>query len=141
MLCFQSQKKKTNKQTKKKITIRPQKKKKKKNHEKYPFLKERKKPLFYGRMDLSSRVGRSGQFCFFLVAKKALLKKTIKFPKSPTFFGERFWKKIFSYFQNFLAKFSLTLTKNGCFYIVLTKNEKKKKKKDTKMEYLSRSRP
>ena len=84
-------------------------------------------------------VGRSGHyfffyiFFFFLVAKMTPLKNN----KSLMFFEEKFWKKIFSYFQKFLSKFSLTLTKNDWVYIVLANY----KKKSTKMENLGQLRP
>ena len=62
--------------------------------------------------------------------------KTIKFPKSLTFCGEKFWENIFSCFQKILAKFSLTLTKNDWFYIVLGNYQKKKKRKIPKWKIL-----
>ena len=40
-------------------------------------------------------------------------------PNNLTFLWEIIGKMIFSYFQEFLSKISLTRTKNGWFYIVL----------------------
>ena len=64
----------------------------------------------------------------------------IKIPKSLMLFWRKILEKNASYFHNFLAKFSLTLTKNGWFYIVLA-NLNKKKKNPTKMENLGRLHP
>ena len=77
------------------------------------------------------QVGSVGQdilfkiFFFFLVAKMTPLKKTTKFPQSLSFFGEKNWKKIFSYFQKKFRQIS----NNGWFNIVLANYKKKNKKK------------
>ena len=80
----------------------------------------KKEILFYGQTDLSSRVGWLGHFLkcfsFFLVTKMIPL-KTLKISQNIWWFffflRKNFVKKIFSYFEKFLAKFSLTLTKNS----------------------------
>ena len=61
---------------------------------------------------------------FFLSGGKNDSLKILKFLQNWHFLNKNFEKKkkkkkkIFSYFQKFLAKFSLTLTKNGWFNIV-----------------------
>ena len=76
----------------------------------------KKEILFCTQTDLPSRIGWSGHlfliFFSFLVAKMTPLGKNTKSPPKTSDFG-----KIFSViFQKFLAKFSLTLAKNGRFY-------------------------
>ena len=80
--------------------------------------KKRKKPCFTGRQTFEvGWVGWPGHFCkfFFLSGGKNDSPKMLKFPQNLEFFGEEFWKKIFSYFQILLANFSLTLTKKADF--------------------------
>ena len=56
---------------------------------------------------------------FFLSGHKNDSLNNNKISQKSDVFREKCWKKIFIYFQKFLAKFSLTLTKNSWFYIVL----------------------
>ena len=100
-------------------------------------------------MDLPSRVGRSGIFCFVLFfgfffsyflkisGSKNDIKNT-KFSKTNlTLFAEKFWENILTYFQEFSAKSFRFWSKNGWLYKIL-ENEKKK---SAKMENLGRSCP
>ena len=68
-------------------------------------------------MDLPSRVCRLGHFFLNIFSlsggKNDSPKKTLKSPKNLMFFGEKFWENIFSYFQKFSAKFSLTVAKTA----------------------------
>ena len=84
-------------------------------------------------------------FIFLISGGKNDSPKNNKFSQSMMLFWEKCWKKIFIFFQKIFAFFSLTLTKNGWFYIVLANYQKKKpnkqtNKKPTKMDNLSRSR-
>ena len=74
--------------------------------------------------------------------------KTNEISQKTDIFGEKFWKKIFSYFKKNVAKVSLPLTKNDWFYIVLAgtkstriENLSRAGKKSTRIENLSRLRP
>ena len=77
--------------------------------------------MFYGRQDLPSRFGRSGDFSlnsiFFLVAKMTPL-KTQKFAKKSDVLLRKVWKSILSF---------STLAKNGRFYMLLANYKKEKK--------------
>ena len=81
--------------------------------------KKKKKPCFTG-----GRVGRSGlpflNIFFFLVAKMTPLKTQKSPKKSDVFLRKILELSIPSYFQKFSGKFSLTLAKKGCIYMILT---------------------
>ena len=64
-------------------------------------------------MDGPSKYKLVGTFYFFLSGGKTdSPEKHKNLQKNLTVFGEKFWKNIFSYFQKFSVKFSVTLAKS-----------------------------
>ena len=93
---------------------------------------ENKKPCFTDVQTFQiGSVGRDIFFLnnFFLSDGKNDSLENNKISQKSGIFWKKIWKKVFSYFQKFYTKFSLTLTKNGCFYIFDSKLLKKEKEK------------
>ena len=85
--------------------------KKKQQQQKTPVL----------RVGSTFPVGSIGRLLniFFLSDGKNDSPKNTKISKKKSDFLEKNFRKIFCYFQKFSTKFSLTLTKNSWFYIIL----------------------
>ena len=94
-----------------------------------------KKPLFYGWTDLPSRVSRSGVFVFVYFFFPGIKNnpKNIKILKKI----RQFCRKVLGKYVDLFSKIFRFWSKNGWFYKILEKLEKK----STKTENLGQSRP
>ena len=114
--------------------IRPP-KKKQTNKQNKTKQNQKKKPCFMGGQ--TCQVGSASQvffiylytyiYIYFLISgskndlKNTQIKKKKKRKKNLTFFAEKFWENILTYFQKFLAKIFKFWSKNGWFYKILEK--------------------
>ena len=110
------------------------KKKQKQNKNKSKNKNKPQKTLFYGRTDLQVGLVSRTFFIFyvFLAAKMTLKAQKFQEKKNLTFFKEKFWENILTYFQKFSAKNFRFWSKYGWFYKILEKMKETKQNKNNK---------